>query len=214
MEKKVTKSQRSTHFFIFIIRFHQFFPPISSCCHLISSVFLTYFWILSVWIDRFSPTHLFISTYLFYHSLSSVFPTGVFIYHLIPSVFPTYFLMLPWVFFNFPDLFIHVVHHFQPFSLPDPSLYHSIPSMFPTYVIWSLDVTNFPTISVFYHLPSSIFRPISSFFISIGFKKIATHFIIGPHELSYHSFTVLTSGDFPIFSFFWAPFGLPKPYPH
>jgi hypothetical protein len=171
MEKKVTKSQRSTHFFIFIIRFHQFFPPISSCCHLISSVFLTYFWILSVWIDRFSPTHLFISTYLFYHSLSSVFPTGVFIYHLIPSVFPTYFLMLPWVFFNFPDLFIHVVHHFQPFSLPDPSLYHSIPSMFPTYVIWSLDVTNFPTISVFYHLPSSIFRPISSFFISIGFKK-------------------------------------------
>ena len=214
MEKKVTKSQRSTHFFIFIIRFHQFFPPISSCCHLISSVFLTYFWILSVWIDRFSPTHLFISTYLFYHSLSSVFPTGVFIYHLIPSVFPTYFLMLPWVFFNFPDLFIHVVHHFQPFSLPDPSLYHSIPSMFPTYVIWSLDVTNFPTISVFYHLPSSIFRPISSFFISIGFKKNRDAFY---HWTSwvvlsfFHCLDVWWFSNF--FVFFWRPSVCRNPTP-
>ena len=59
--------------------------------------------------------------------------------------------------------------------------------------------TIFPTISVFYHLASSIFRPISSFCSFGVMSKALCIFIIGPHELSCHSFTVLTSGDFPFF---------------
>ena len=145
-----------------IIRFHRFFPPISSCYHSISSAFPTYFFILSVWvhwIDQFSPAYLFISTCLFYHSLSSVFPTCVFIYHLIPFVFPTYFLMLPWVLFSisrpvysfcpsfssvFPAWSFIGIIRFHPCSQPmsfDHEMLYNFPNHF---CILSFSIIDFP----------------------------------------------------------------------